>query len=120
MYAQIYPHKSFADEVDFLDTMFTGSAYVNGPLSGDHWYTYVTDDCKRPNIATADRTLNVMMYELEPEVAQNFFRSKDVSRRGFPVPPAQVDLCCCVCDGSSSPARFVAVGFFCWRCFRSF
>lgn len=79
--------------MDFLDTMFTGSAYVNGPLNGDHWYTYVADDWKRPNIATADRTLNIMMYELEPEVAQNFFKSEDVSRRCFLVPLVQLDLC---------------------------
>ena len=78
--SQIYPHKSFADEVDFLDAMFTGSAYVHGPLNSDHWYTYVADDCKRPTNATADRTLNVMMYELEPAVAQNFFKSEEASR----------------------------------------
>lgn len=97
MRAQIYPHKSFTDEVDFLDTMFTGSAYVHGPLNSDHWYTYVADDNKRPTIATADRTLNVMMYELEPKVAHHFFKSEEASRRGFLVPPVQLYLCYRVC-----------------------
>lgn len=75
---QIYPHTSFAEEVDFLQTMFEGSAYVHGPLNSDHWYTYVADDCKRPTSAAADRTLNLMMYDLEPEVAENFYKSDKV------------------------------------------
>eukprot|EP00904_Undaria_pinnatifida_P009011 jgi/Undpi1/523/HiC_scaffold_10.g03987.m1 len=54
------------------------NAYVHGPLNGDRWYTYVADDGKRPTIITADRTLNIMMYGLEPEVAQNFFKSEKV------------------------------------------
>lgn len=77
---QIYPHTSFAEEVDFLQTMFEGSAYVHGPLNSDHWYTYVADDCKRPTSAAADRTLNLMMYDLEPEVAENFYKSDKVNR----------------------------------------
>lgn len=58
--------------------MFAGSAYVHGPLNSDHWYTYVADDCKRPTSAAADRTLNLMMYDLEPEVAENFYKSEKV------------------------------------------
>ena len=104
---QIYPHTSFADEVDFLDTVFTGKAYVHGPLNGDRWYTYVADDGKRPTIITADRTLNIMMYGLEPEVAQNFFKSEKVCRStGFCFLPSVCGGCCAL---NSSPARFVAV-----------
>lgn len=86
---QIYPHTSFAEEVDFLQGMFSGSAYVHGPLNSDHWYTYVADDCKKPTNAAADRTLNMMMYELEPEVAQNFYKTDKVGSG-----PA---CCCCCC-----------------------
>lgn len=68
--AQMYPHTSFTQGVDFLQTMFTGSAYVHGPLNSDHWYTYVTDDGRRPTSAAADRTRNMMIYNLEPEVAR--------------------------------------------------
>ncbi|CAM9169403.1 unnamed protein product, partial [Hapterophycus canaliculatus] len=75
---QIYPHTSFAEEVDFLQAMFAGSAYVHGPLNSDHWYTYVADDCRPPTSVTADRTLNLMMYGLEPRVAQNFYKSDEV------------------------------------------
>ncbi|CBJ32442.1 S-Adenosylmethionine decarboxylase [Ectocarpus siliculosus] len=84
---QTYPHTSFAEEVDFLQGMFSGSAYVHGPLNSDHWYTYVADDCKKSTNAAADRTLNMMMYDLEPEVAQNFYKTdkiqtgEDVSSR---------------------------------------
>ena len=77
----MYPHTSFAQEVDFLETMFTGSAFVHGPLNSDHWYTYVADDGKRPTNAAADRTLNMMMYDLEPEIVKNFYKSSDVGRR---------------------------------------
>lgn len=79
---QIYPHTSFAQEVDFLQTMFNGSAYVHGPLNSDHWYTYVADDCKRPTISAADRTLNIMMYDLDPEAAKYFFKRDQVSATG--------------------------------------
>ncbi|CAN0370958.1 unnamed protein product, partial [Discosporangium mesarthrocarpum] len=75
---QIYPHTSFAQEVDFLQTMFKGSAYVHGPLNSDHWCTYVADDCRRPTLATLDRTLNIMMYDLSGEVTPRFFKSEEV------------------------------------------
>ena len=75
---QIYPHTSFAEEVDFLQTMFAGSAYVHGPLNSDHWYTYVADDYKKPTSAAADRTLNLMMYDLEKSVCENFYKSDKV------------------------------------------
>ncbi|CAN0058640.1 unnamed protein product [Scytosiphon promiscuus] len=77
---QIYPHTSFAEEVDFLQAMFAGSAYVHGPLNSDHWYTYVADDCRPPTSVAADRTLNLMMYDLEPGVAQNFYKSDKVGK----------------------------------------
>ncbi|RFU31506.1 hypothetical protein B7463_g4808, partial [Scytalidium lignicola] len=37
------PHKSWKQEVKFLDDMFTGgSAYMVGKMNGDHWYLYLT------------------------------------------------------------------------------
>ncbi len=37
------PHRSWADEVRFLDTMFLGgSAYLVGKMNGEHWYLYIT------------------------------------------------------------------------------
>jgi S-adenosylmethionine decarboxylase len=37
------PHRSWKEEVKFLDNMFTGgSAYMVGKMNGDHWYLYLT------------------------------------------------------------------------------
>lgn len=37
------PHRSWRDEVRFLDNMFVGgSAYMIGKMNGEHWYLYIT------------------------------------------------------------------------------
>ncbi|KAK0636017.1 S-adenosylmethionine decarboxylase proenzyme-like protein [Bombardia bombarda] len=37
------PHRSWKEEVKFLDEMFeNGSAYMVGKMNGDHWYLYIT------------------------------------------------------------------------------
>lgn len=37
------PHRSWKQEVSFLDDMFeNGSAYMVGKMNGDHWYLYIT------------------------------------------------------------------------------
>ncbi|XTI87223.1 S-adenosylmethionine decarboxylase [Cenococcum geophilum] len=37
------PHRSWRDEVRFLDKMFLGgSAYMIGKMNGEHWYLYIT------------------------------------------------------------------------------
>jgi S-adenosylmethionine decarboxylase len=48
------PHRSWRDEVKYLDNMFNGgSAYMVGKMNGDHWYLYLTS----PNtILTPPRT----------------------------------------------------------------
>jgi S-adenosylmethionine decarboxylase len=38
------PHRSWRDEVRFLDKLFLGgSAYMIGKMNGDHWYLYITE-----------------------------------------------------------------------------
>ena len=75
---QIYPHQNFNQEVNYLkDTCnFDGEAYILGPLSGDHWFIYVWDDCDRPMADSQDRTLNVMMYDLDDEATQIFWKKQ--------------------------------------------
>ncbi|KAI9712387.1 MAG: spermidine resistance protein [Bogoriella megaspora] len=37
------PHRSWTDEVKFLDSLFlNGSAYMIGKMNGEHWYLYIT------------------------------------------------------------------------------
>jgi S-adenosylmethionine decarboxylase len=89
------PHRSWNDEVKYLDKMFLGgSAYMVGKMNGDHWYLYLT----APNIdltppktpedkptetkhiafppkdgETDDETLEVLMTDLDPENAKQFY-----------------------------------------------
>jgi S-adenosylmethionine decarboxylase len=38
------PHRSWLDEVRFLDKLFLrGSAYLIGKMNGEHWYLYITE-----------------------------------------------------------------------------
>lgn len=37
------PHRSWRDEVHYMDKMFVGgSAYMIGKMNGEHWYLYIT------------------------------------------------------------------------------
>jgi len=41
---QMHPHKSWRDEVEYLDQWFiNGSAYMVGKMNGEHWYLYLTN-----------------------------------------------------------------------------
>ncbi|KAK0385302.1 hypothetical protein NLU13_7778 [Sarocladium strictum] len=90
------PHRSWKQEVKYLDDMFEGgSAYMVGKMNGDHWYLYITspnqaltpprtpetesDNGKifTPNSATGlddgDETLEILMTDLDPENAKKFY-----------------------------------------------
>ncbi len=43
--------------------MFSGNAYVSGPLSSDRWLVYVADkdSVRRTVVPVPDRTLNIMV-----------------------------------------------------------
>ncbi|KAF2497071.1 S-adenosylmethionine decarboxylase [Lophium mytilinum] len=51
------PHRSWRDEVRFLDQRFQGgSAYMIGKMNGEHWYLYITGpDTKLTPPSTPDR-----------------------------------------------------------------
>lgn len=95
---QLMPHRSWGQEVKFLDDMFEhGSAYMVGKMNGDHWYLYITS----PGAASAptspgaanlrrkiptglpsafmgaaesnDETLEILMTDLDPENAKQFY-----------------------------------------------
>jgi S-adenosylmethionine decarboxylase len=71
---QAFPHSSFEQELGYLKAhsslseKLNGSGYVLGPMTGDHWFVYVADMCSRPSYECHDRVLNVMMFDLAPEV----------------------------------------------------
>lgn len=70
------PHRSWKQEVKFLDDMIDGgSAYMVGKMNGDHWYLYLTS----PSYAlTPPRTPDEVEIEPEPAVAGD--------RRGSKIP----------------------------------
>jgi S-adenosylmethionine decarboxylase len=97
------PHRSWKQEVKFLDDMFLGgSAYMVGKMNGDHWYLYLTSpnttltpprtpdnekvatETKILKIPSAfalgqralendDETLEVLMTDLDTENAKQFY-----------------------------------------------
>lgn len=70
---QKFPHRGIQEEVSFLQAAHPqGSAYVLGPITGDHWMVFVADYCERPSAESTDCTLNVMMYDIDPGVAAMF------------------------------------------------
>lgn len=70
---QPYPHQSFQMEVDYLNTFFSGSAYILGPLDGPRWHLYVAD--MNLPLDSSDQTLEVVMFDLPESVTSLFFRS---------------------------------------------
>lgn len=90
------PHRSWKQEVKYLDEMFEGgSAYMVGKMNGDHWYLYITSPNQAltpprtpeneaengklsvPAGATGlddgDETLEILMTDLDPENAKQFY-----------------------------------------------
>jgi len=76
---QVFPHSSFAQEIEYTKKCFgpkgeplTGGAYILGDLLADHWYVYVSDYCDENQ--SSERNVNIMMYDLDPDVCQGFYR----------------------------------------------
>jgi S-adenosylmethionine decarboxylase len=53
-HVQVGPHVSWEKEVDFLNEYFDGSAYVMGPMTGDHWHLYLADCAPETQISPVD------------------------------------------------------------------
>lgn len=93
--AQSWPHSSFPDEMQYISThkklqnRLKGTGHILGPVTGDHWYVYVADHSKllgvprplspsrAPSLGPGcERTINLMMFDMAPEVGQVFFLDK--------------------------------------------
>lgn len=68
------PHTSFAAEVEYLNAIFPGGqGYCLGEQTGDHWYLYHVDrSVGKPVDQRQDRTLEIMMQDLDPAVMRLF------------------------------------------------
>jgi len=77
---QIYPHTDWSLEVNYLDQHFEGGqSYVLGPMSKDHWFLYLADYSSKDGAGkTKETTLELMMHNLEPSAAIEFYRKEGV------------------------------------------
>ncbi|ORY79069.1 S-adenosylmethionine decarboxylase [Protomyces lactucae-debilis] len=82
--AQKAPHKTWQDEMNYLDRFFDGgSAYQIGPMNGDHWFLYMFSQAQQQVLESGaaneddfeDETLEVLMTELDVNKAQQFYKS---------------------------------------------
>lgn len=72
------PHKNFSEEVRFLeDELLDGEAYILGPVTSDHWFCYVSDQLEEACENYRDVTMNLMMYDMDKEVAKQFYKDDD-------------------------------------------
>jgi S-adenosylmethionine decarboxylase len=89
---QLWPHSNFGDEIRYIQThdklqnRLQGTGYILGPITGDHWFVYVADHSETsplfkrtplyvPPPPSNERTLNMMMFDMAPEVASIFYQA---------------------------------------------
>lgn len=78
---QMYPHSSFHQELEYMEShralseRLLGNGYTLGPISADHWFVFVADKTARKHNAEldTDRVLNIMMFDIDPDVAKLFY-----------------------------------------------
>jgi S-adenosylmethionine decarboxylase len=80
---QCFPHGSFTQELEYLYShkrlceKLNGNGYTLGPITDDHWFVFVADKTIRRNIdLDNDRVLNIMMFDIDPEIAEKFYYDK--------------------------------------------
>ena len=84
---QMFPHCNFQDEFNYLkkhrhlESKLGGSGYVLGPITGDHWLVCVSDKSEEPPALSTERTLNIMMFDLHPDVAAEYYVAKNRSAK---------------------------------------
>lgn len=77
---QAFPHQSFHQELDYLYShrniceRLDGNGYTLGPLTSDHWFVFVADHTIRSRALEydTDRVLNIMMFDIDEDVADIF------------------------------------------------
>lgn len=86
---QMFPHGSFHQEMEYLYShrnlceRLDGNGYTLGPVTGDHWFVFVADKTKRACWETdTDRVLNLMMFDIDEDVARKFYYDQYEARTG--------------------------------------
>jgi len=77
---QAFPHQSFHQELEYLYShrslceRLDGNGYTLGPVTRDHWFVFVADQTLRTRCLDidTDRVLNIMMFDIDENVAQFF------------------------------------------------
>jgi S-adenosylmethionine decarboxylase len=87
---QAFPHQSFHQELDYLYShknlcdRLDGSGYTLGPVTADHWFVFVADQTIRSrNLELdTDRVLNIMMFDIDEDVASLFYYENYDKKKG--------------------------------------
>jgi S-adenosylmethionine decarboxylase len=73
------PHKSFQEEVEYLDSYFApfGNGQIVGPLKGDHWYLYMAQlkPINKKRQVVPEQIVEIMMHDLDHEKMQQFVKN---------------------------------------------
>jgi S-adenosylmethionine decarboxylase len=76
---QRFPHGSFHQELEYLYShrrlceKLNGHGYTLGPITDDHWFVFVSDKTIRSQVTENDRVLNIMMFDIDMDVANLFY-----------------------------------------------
>jgi len=82
---QQFPHNNWQDEVEYLNEIFQrGVSHVLGSKTKEQYYLYMadfSDNFSEPPIPKEMCTLEIMMHNLHPEAAKEFFRKEGMEDR---------------------------------------
>lgn len=87
---QAFPHQSFHQELDYLYShknlceRLDGNGYTLGPVTSDHWFVFVADQTIRARSLEldTDRVLNIMMFDIDEDVANLFYYDNYEKKKG--------------------------------------
>ena len=87
---QAFPHQSFHQELDYLYShknlceRLDGNGYTLGPVTSDHWFVFVADQTIRSRSLEldTDRVLNIMMFDIDEDVASLFYYDNYDKKKG--------------------------------------
>mmetsp|Transcript_134309 Transcript_134309/g.388793 ORF Transcript_134309/g.388793 Transcript_134309/m.388793 type:complete len:443 (+) Transcript_134309:294-1622(+) len=87
---QAFPHQSFHQELDYLYShknlceRLDGNGYTLGPVTSDHWFVFVADQTirSRNSELDTDRVLNIMMFDIDEDVANMFYYNNYDEKKG--------------------------------------